>query len=151
MLSLTDRNPLDIVFERKQKTWAVRRIVLPWGPDGFQMATAAYAGSLALAVLLSPQNDPAATGASLMVMLGIPKVLWGIFLLGYALIGVSCLIVSAPWRKATLATVSVAIFTMLCVWTAWQSYLSGVVLQDAVFQFLLAVGSLVSLVQRIGE
>lgn len=113
------------------------------------MATAAYAGSLGLTTLFATEAAAVHSNQHLMALLGIPSYVWGAFLGVYALSAVTCLVVSENDRKAALACVSCALWSFLGVWGVFHSMSVGRLHPDTVFQILLAVGSWVSMVQRV--
>lgn len=124
---------------------------LPYGPKGFQMATAGFAGCLALSLLLSPSQvmGEYSIYRSLMVF-PLSQMAWGSFMGAYALAGVICLFFGGEPKRAAWSTVSILIW---CFWATQLLYggiLEGYVPVIGLFSAVLAGGNFVALLQLAG-
>jgi hypothetical protein len=124
---------------------------LPYGPRGFQMATAGFAGCLALSLLLStsPVIGETSVYRTLMVF-PISQQVWGIFMGIYALAGVVCLFFGGQPKRAAWSTVSILIWSFWGTQILYGGFLAGYVSAIGLFGVTLAAGNFIALLQLAG-
>ncbi len=124
---------------------------LPYGPRGLQMATAGFAGCLALSLLLSttPMIGESSVYRTLLTF-PISQTVWGIFMGTYALAGVVCLLFGGQPKRAAWSTVSILIWCFWGTQLLYGGFLEGYVPVVGLFGVVLAVGNFIALLQLAG-
>lgn len=124
---------------------------LPYGPKGFQMATAGFAGCLALSLLLSasPMLEEDTIYRTLLVF-PISQTIWGIFMGLYAGLGVVCLFWGQAAKQAAWSAISILVWTFWGSQAIYGGLMNGYVPTIGLFGATLAAGNFMALLQIAG-
>ncbi len=120
---------------------------LPYGPDGWQMATGAYAACQGASWVTTPGLFVHLPNYAYLAVQPVPQPLWGTVLLAYAAASLICLLCGAAPKRAALGVVGTVMWLYLGTEMLVASAAGGFWSPTGMFELLAGAGCAVATMQ----